>query len=93
MDKIPITKANQLDNLDNDEVIQGYWDGKDNEPEPGDNRSYLYWHGYRNGQVDGGYAKSDEAQKALAYDVVKTGYLKKLYSAETKLWQNIQKPK
>ncbi len=68
--RIPLTKAHQLGELDDAECIQGYWDGKDNEPAPGDNRSYSYWHGYRNGQVDGGHAIADAAQRNLAKDVV-----------------------
>lgn len=68
--RIPITMAHQLNDIDDTECMQGYWDGKDNEPPPGDNRSYSYWHGYRNGQADGGHKPIDAAQRALAKDVV-----------------------
>lgn len=76
MTRIPITKANQLNDLDDAELMQGYWDGKDNEPEPGDNRSYSYWHGWRNGMMDGKHMPHDAASRALAHDVIETGYLK-----------------
>ena len=56
----------ELDTLDSDEVIEGYFDGRKNEPEPQGNRSKSYWHGWRNGMIDGGHMKSDAASKALA---------------------------
>ena len=74
MTRVPATKACQLDCLDDAEVIEGYNDGRRNEPEPGDNRSYSYWHGWRNGMVDGGHAEPDRFQQALAKDVVQTKY-------------------
>lgn len=76
MSRISIVKAEILDNLDEEELLQGYWDGKDNEPEPGDNRSYSYWHGYRNGQADGGHKPIDAAQRALAKDVIEKQKIK-----------------
>ncbi len=51
--RVPITKAADLDALDLDEMVEGYWDGYRGEPEPGDNRSLAFWHGWRNGAVDG----------------------------------------
>ncbi len=50
-------------------MIEGYWDGYKGEPEPGDNRSFAFWHGWRNGAVDGKYREIDAAQAALAHDV------------------------
>lgn len=76
MSRIPIRKAKQLDDLNEKEMVEGYLDGFQNEPQPGDNRSYSYWHGWRNGMVDGKHAEGDGAQAALAHDVVKTGYLR-----------------
>ena len=35
-----------------DEVTQGYWDGMDDEPAPGANRSDLYRFGWMNGRDD-----------------------------------------
>jgi ribosome modulation factor len=34
------------------EMLQGYWSGLKGEPEPGDNRSYSFKHGWRNGRDD-----------------------------------------
>lgn len=80
MNRIPISNAIQLDLLDDKEVIQGYWDGRDGDPEPGDNRSYSYWHGWRNGRVDGGHDKTDAHQIQLAKSMIDTGYLKKMFN-------------
>lgn len=74
MSRVPITKAAQLSELEEGDLLSGYSDGLDNEPAPGDNRSYSYWHGWRNGQVDKGFAKGDAAQAALAHDIIKTKY-------------------
>lgn len=64
--RAPIRDAADLKSLDVDEMIAGYQDGRCGEPEPGNNRSLAYWHGWRNGAVDGGHRKSDAAQAALA---------------------------
>ena len=61
-----VTTIDELETLDTDEVIEGYRDGRGNEPEPQGNRSKSYWHGWRNGMIDGGHMKSDAASKALA---------------------------
>lgn len=45
MNRVVITKANQLNNLDDKEIVEGYADGRNNEPAPGGNRSDSYWHG------------------------------------------------
>ena len=69
------TALEELDTLDRAEVLEGYFDGRAGEPEPGDNRSRSYWHGWRNGALDGGHRKKDEAQAALAraYLAAQTG--------------------
>ena len=79
----PIRRAVLLDDLDDAELLEGYWDGKDGEPEPGDNRSISYWHGWRNGAADGGHRENDEVQAELARDVIATGYLKRLGEKKT----------
>lgn len=78
VDRIPIRSAAMLDTLNSDEVVEGYFDGRQNEPEPGDNRSFSYWHGWRNGMVDGHHAETDEAGSALARDAIESGYLANL---------------
>lgn len=35
-----------------DEIVDGYRDARAGEPEPGENRSYGYWHGYQAGLAD-----------------------------------------
>jgi hypothetical protein len=74
----PITKAQYLDSLDNTDVLEGYHDGRAGDPEPGDNRSFSYWHGWRNGRIDGGHDKPDAASAALAKDVIESGWLKNI---------------
>ena len=54
--------------LDPDEMTEGYFDGLSGEPEPGDNRSLSYWHGWRNGAVDAGLRLKDAEQAAIARD-------------------------
>lgn len=70
--RLPIQKAKLLNNLDDLECLEGYLDGLKNEPKPNDNRSYSYWHGWRNGMVDGGHAVVDKFQKILAKDFIKS---------------------
>lgn len=37
----------------NDEMVEGYMDGLDlDNPEPSDNRSHSYRHGFKNGRAD-----------------------------------------
>ncbi|MGC5798861.1 hypothetical protein [Sphingomonas sp. NFX23] len=62
----PVTTIAELDTLDSDEMLEGYRDGRAGELEPGGNRSRSYWHGWRNGTVDGGHQSKDDAQAALA---------------------------
>lgn len=76
--RIPIQRAELLDYLDSTEVLEGYEDGRAGLPEPGDNRSFSYWHGWRNGSVDGRHRQPDAAGMALAKDVIDSGYLKRL---------------
>lgn len=70
MTREPVTTPEDLDALDEAEMIAGYWDGHAGEPEPGDNRSRAYWHGWRNGAVDGRHREPDYAQAQLARAVV-----------------------
>lgn len=74
--RIPPTKASQLDELDSRECMEGYWDGKAGEPEPGDNRSYSFWVGWRNGAMDGRHLRPDIASQNLAKDAIESGWLK-----------------
>lgn len=68
---IPVTTIEDLDTLDPIEMVEGYRDGLRGEPEPGNNRSRAYWHGWRNGAVDGKHREIDAAQRTLAAAQVK----------------------
>lgn len=70
-----VTTLDELESLNDEEVIEGYFDGLKNEPEPGNNRSKSYWHGWRNGMVDGGYAVADKNMAKLARLVVQRSRL------------------
>lgn len=71
--RLPIIKAAQLDALDEKEMVDGYLSGIHGDDEPGNNHSYSYWHGWRNGHADK-FGKPDDAQRELAHDVVRSGY-------------------
>lgn len=71
MDRIPIRTKAESDLLDDAEVIEGYWSGREGDAEPGNNRSLSFWHGWRNGAVDGHHREPDEAQAAHAHDWLK----------------------
>ena len=62
----PVTTMADLDALDLDEMRAGYWDGFQGEPEPGNNRTRSYWHGWCNGAVDKGLREKTQEQAELA---------------------------
>ena len=66
----PVVDLADLDALDETEMVEGYMDGFTGEPEPMGNRSRSYWHGWRNGAVDGHHRKLDAAMEILASKVV-----------------------
>ena len=68
--RAPVETLEDLDSLDPLEMVEGYRDGYGDEPEPGGNRSRSYWHGWRNGAVDGGHREKDGSQALLAARVV-----------------------
>jgi hypothetical protein len=79
--RTPIATAAELDGLDDAEVLEGYEAGREGWPEPGDNRSLSYWHGWRTGSADGNHRKLDQYDRLLAEDVIKTGWLKRRFAA------------
>ena len=58
------------DALDEADLLEGYHDGRAGDPEPGDNRSLAYWHGWRNGASDRGLRPIDAEQRAIAKEMV-----------------------
>lgn len=86
VERIPITEPDDVFTLDEAEMIDGYNDGRANEA-CGDNRSTAYWHGWRNGMVDGGHAKGDDAQRILAGKLVKDGRLRLRFEADEQGWR------
>jgi hypothetical protein len=73
IDRLPVTSPDELVDLVSEEVVDGYRDGLKGEPEPGENRSKSYWHGWRNGMVDGGHRPLDQEQRQLARAVLRGG--------------------
>lgn len=72
-ERAPCTTVEDLLELDSMEIMKGYRAGFEGWPEPGDNSSDSYWHGWRNGAVDAGHREKDPAQAALAFDVMEKG--------------------
>lgn len=81
MDRVPVTTLDDLLTLDHDEVVEGYWAGRDGDAEPGNNRSRAYWHGWRNGALDGGHIEKDEHHAALARSCAPNG------NVDPRLWE------
>ncbi len=63
------TKAD-LELLDDAEMVAGYLAGFKNYDEPGSDKSRSFWHGWRNGMVDGKHAQMDDAQWVLVRELV-----------------------
>lgn len=66
-----LTTFGELDVLNSDDVVAGYWAGRNGDPEPGNTHSRSYWHGWRNGMADSGRMRIDEEQCQLAQSVVR----------------------
>lgn len=70
-ERAPVTTVDELLTLNDAEIVEGYNDGYRGEPEPGGNRSKSYWHGWRNGRVDGKHDPKDAAMALLAHQIVR----------------------
>ena len=68
----PVKTKQELDLLDQDEMVAGYLEGFVGSKEPGSDKSKSFWHGWRNGRVDGGFDEKDAAQVQLAREIVGT---------------------
>lgn len=65
---VKITSIQQLDAMDDALVVAGYQAGRRNEPDY-TRTEQDYWHGFNNGQVDGGHAKVSAEQMELVRNV------------------------
>lgn len=61
----PVTTLADLDSLAVEDVVDGYRDGRADAPEPGNNRSRSYWHGWNVGQMDIGRRPVPPEHRAL----------------------------
>lgn len=66
---LPVTTKTDLGQLDFYEIAEGYSAGIKNSPEPGNDKSRAFWHGWRNGMADGDHMPVDAAQLFLAINV------------------------
>lgn len=72
----PVRTWAELQTLDHAEIMEGYEDGFRGDPEPGDNRSKAYWHGWRNGHLDHVRGPPDQDAIALIQDMRRCGAFK-----------------
>ncbi len=68
----PVQTLADLDQLEDAEIREGYFDGREDapEPRPGGNRSRAYWHGWRVGMMDARRIEPDTAHRRLVSDFV-----------------------
>ncbi len=87
----PVRTVADLKTLDEDEMLEGFLDGFAGEPEPGDNRSRSYWHGWKNGHHDRYGGPTDAAAQQLAHEVVSSGYLRSLWDKSRKAQKGMKR--
>ncbi len=76
-ERVPVSTVSELEQLDERDILSGYMAGLNGREEPGIEFNRSYWHGWRNGMVDGKHMKGDAATAKLAREVVASGYLKR----------------
>lgn len=62
----PVRHPRELLQIDQGDMMAGYYAGLAGAPFPGETRSRSYWHGWRNGRVIGGHDPIAQDQAALA---------------------------
>jgi ribosome modulation factor len=67
----PLSSVRDLDVIDESECVAGYRAGLHGEPEPGNDKSKSYWHGWRNGMMDKGRMPIDAPARNLATEFVR----------------------
>lgn len=65
----PVETLADLATLDQDEILAGYLEYQNGDPEPGPNRGRAYWHGWRNAAADHGQIEFDGAMRKLAREM------------------------
>lgn len=71
----PVSSVAEFQSLDEAEVLLGYLEGFDGRTCPHSGCSRSFFHGWRNGMVDGGHAEPDSAQLALAHEFETGGHV------------------
>ena len=61
----PVETLDDFRTLDDGEMLCGYLDGLKGAQCPPSDVTRSYWHGWRNGLVDGGLIEADRAQRRL----------------------------
>lgn len=69
----PVCTKEDLDTLNDDDIVEGYFAGREGDPEPGANRGRAYWHGWRNGMMDSGHMEIDSAARKLVHEIAPRG--------------------
>lgn len=65
----PCTTVEEVELLDEDDLVAGYWAGYRGAPEPTASvYSRAYWTGWRNGAADRGLREADQWQAMVAAD-------------------------
>jgi len=67
----PLVTNAEAELLDMDDCVAGYLAGYHGDKEPGSDKSKSYWHGWRNGSMDGKHIQVDEPAILLAASVVR----------------------
>ena len=65
----PISTVSELNRLNSDEIVEGYYEGRDGGPEPGHNRGPSVHHGWVNGMIDSGRMEKTKEAADLAREV------------------------
>ncbi len=77
-ERAPIEDVATLSEQDERDMVHGYWRGYRGGEEPGIEFNRAFWHGWRNGMMDGKHMQNDAASANLAHECVTSGYLGKL---------------
>ena len=62
---MPVATLTDLNDLNTDEIVEGYRAGSHMLDEPGSDKSRSFWHGWRNAQMDYGRLMHDAAATRL----------------------------